>query len=93
MTAYLTSKGKTLYLDLPIDSPMAQVAGHWFGRPLVYGPFGKERIMLIIKGRMPPLTPPTPRPEARNKEEALEGIREMDWEGFKRGLAPRGDSP
>ena len=53
MKAKMESKGRTIYLDLPIDSPMAQVQGWWFGQPVVYGEFGKERIVLVIKGRMP----------------------------------------
>ena len=53
MKAKMESKGRTIYLDLPIDSPMAQVQGFWFGQPVVYGPFNQERIMLVVKGRMP----------------------------------------
>jgi len=47
------STGRQIFIDLPIDSPMAQVQGYWFGTPQVYGPFGKERIVLVVKDRMP----------------------------------------
>jgi hypothetical protein len=95
MTAYLNSYGKTMYLDLPIDSPMAQIQGWWFGQPVIYGEFGKERIVLVIKGRMAAAKEQGARLISLEHKEksgdtySADMPRPVDWEGLKRSLRPK----
>jgi hypothetical protein len=98
MTTRLHTYHKTTYLDQSIDD--APVQGWWFTTVLVYGPFGRERMVNKVLGRMPPLKadfkdnllPLTePRKPVQTKEEALEGVRPVEWERLKKSLESKRD--